>query len=814
MILPNFVVIPVHAENEARFYALLVCGEPGLEPDTYYMCRILVDCYGFDNDTIYYIDTEPSPQYCSSMVDATIITSIDVVRSAITNWLKNHSGPNDTIFMYFASHGGGYDSDQQQLMGGIAHVGDPDEGNETLEEHLLDPMPPHEPIDVNNDTDTSDWVGVDETIILKGKMPNHGPQIRPLLDYSDDQLADDLSCLDYETLIFIGMGCYLGGLIDDISDPNRIIMTATNETCAARSDRDDDGFSEWTESFQDALYGEEMNWSGSELVHTGIPVNADENEDDHVSMWEAWNYTWYHDDARLSGDETPWLDDNGNGLPTYKNEMEYGTPYDNGTLADKVWLPRHSLTVQTEEIGGPEFEGVGVWIDGEYVNTSRLTTTVTPGNHTVNVESPFYQSGYEYTFHHWNDNTTDNPRNVNVTCNMSITAYYNKVVAYNVTVQTNEVDGSEFEGTQIYIDGEYAGTSRARAVGEGNHTVKVASPIIRGNHKYTFEYWENNSTNNPRNITVTGNMNLTAYYSKTLVGGGCPFVFVWNGSEYVMDNNLLPTSELGNGTDVNDYYRLEQLLVPFYTGRWFSWYSLQISEFENEHSYIDQAKLIAVDHDSDVNIAVTPSGEILTYRNPEDPVSCIDNNGTNRLDEILQMDGNVSDPTTYFYGTTGDYLILNFGQIDSENAKLILRDDMKSHEICIHVQIKNAEGEWETSVIVSPRDYWATEAVDLSEYLVQSEDFMVRLVWTSPHRLDYVGLDTTPQASITKTYTRPISAIHSIEGDVTNELFFNDQVYAELVPGEQIQLIFTLPNTPQTKTRTIILYTNGHYYTL
>jgi hypothetical protein len=495
--------------------------------------------------------------------------------------------------------------------------------------------------------------------------------------------------------------------------------------------------------------------------------------------------------------------------------MEYGTPYDNGTLADKVWLPRHSLTVQTEEIGGPEFEGVGVWIDGEYVNTSRLTTTVTPGNHTVNVESPFYQSGYEYTFHHWNDNTTDNPRNVNVTCNMSITAYYNKVVAYNVTVQTNEVDGSEFEGTQIYIDGEYAGTSRLTSqVGEGNHTVKVASPIIRGNHKYTFEYWENNSTNNPRNITVTGNMNLTAYYSKTLVGGGCPFVFVWNGSEYVMDNNLLPTSELGNGTDVNDYYRLEQLLVPFYTGRWFSWYSLQISEFENEHSYIDQAKLIAVDHDSDVNIAVTPSGEILTYRNPEDPVSCIDNNGTNRLDEILQMDGNVSDPTTYFYGTTGDYLILNFGQIDSENAKLILRDDMKSHEICIHVQIKNAEGEWETSVIVSPRDYWATEAVDLSEYLVQSEDFMVRLVWTSPHRLDYVGLDTTPQASITKTYTRPISAIHSIEGDVTNELFFNDQVYAELVPGEQIQLIFTLPNTPQTKTRTIILYTNGHYYTL
>jgi len=33
-------------------------------------------------------------------------------------------------------------------------------------------------------------------------------------------------------------------------------------------------------------------------------------------MWEAWDYAWNHDEARLAGLETPWIDDNGNGLPT------------------------------------------------------------------------------------------------------------------------------------------------------------------------------------------------------------------------------------------------------------------------------------------------------------------------------------------------------------------------------------------------------------------------------------------------------------------------------------------------------------------
>ncbi len=291
-------------------------------------------------------------------------------------------------------------------------------------------------------------------------------------------------------------------------------------------------------------------------------------------------------------------------------------------------------------------------------------------------------------------------------------------------------------------------------------------------------------------------------------GGGCPYVSTWDGGKYVLDNNLLPASELINGTDVEDYYRLEQALVPM-KGK----YSLLISEFEQEHSYINQVKLLAVDHDSDVNIAVTPDGEILTYKNPAPPISAVDNNGTNRLNELLYMDGNVSDPATHFYGQAGDHLVLNFGRIRSQDAKLILRDDMKSMVICIEVQVLDANGAWQTVTVLSPRDYWSIEAVNLSAYVVHDQDFMVRLFWTSPHRLDYVGLDTSEQEPFEIYQTNMISATHSAQGNVKQELSESDNIYAELVPNQQIELTFTLPQNTE-ETRTYLFCTKGHYYTI
>lgn len=211
---------------------------------------------------------------------------------------------------------------------------------------------------------------------------------------------------------------------------------------------------------------------------------------------------------------------------------------------------------------------------------------------------------------------------------------------------------------------------------------------------------------------------------------------------------------------------------------------------------------------------MTPDGEILTYKNPTAPLSAVDNNGTDRLNEISLMDGNVSDPATYFHGEPGDYLMLDFGEVDSDNAKLILRDDEKKHDYeCIEVQVRDSYDNWQTVEVLVPRAYWAVEAVDLSPYIVSSQDLMVRLYWKEPHRLDYVGLDTTKQGDYELHTANLVSAVHSTQGDVKALLLESDNTHAELVPDQQIQLEFTLPNNSK-QARTYILYTKGHYYTI
>jgi len=316
---------------------------------------------------------------------------------------------------------------------------------------------------------------------------------------------------------------------------------------------------------------------------------------------------------------------------------------------------------------------------------------------------------------------------------------------------------------------------------------------------------------NGNGYTIATSATLRMYPPPPLSGpgGGCPFVSVWNGSSYALDNNVLPRAVISDGADVEDYYRLERTPVRD-DGK----YMMLLSEFASEHSYFDQVKLLAVDHQSDVNIAVTPSGEILTYMNPSGPVSATDDYGNDRLNEISFIDGDLLNPNTYFQGTPGDYLVLNFGQVYTNSAKLVFRDDQKKmDDPCILVQVKNGSCAWQTVETLVPRACWSMEAANLSPYVVQGQDLTVRLYWLQPHRLDYAGLDTTPQANYDILSGNLVSAFHSTQGNVKAQLSNNDNVYVELLPSQQIQLEFTLPDNSK-EARTYILYSKGHYTTI
>lgn len=449
------------------------------------------------------------------------------------------------------------------------------------------------------------------------------------------------------------------------------------------------------------------------------------------------------------------------------------------------------------------------------------TTDPTPGTHTyshgMNVTVKAIENVSRYVFDHWvlDGGTVGSSPEITVFMNTNHTleARFKWVnnppenptisgpstgdvgVSYSYTACTTDPEGNDVlywfdwgDGSVTMTDWYASGTKISRShswSSSGGYVLRVKAQDVYG----AWSGWSG--------LVV-------------VIGEACPYVYTWNGSAYVLDNNVLAESEVSNGSDVEDFYRLEQTMIPLYSRNYFSAYSLKLGEFENEHSYIDKVRLIAVDHDPNVNIAVTPDGQILTYANPNSPVSAVDNYGYDRLPALLEMDG------TYYRGFPDNYLLLDFGSLDvSQAAKLVLRANLEwKKEFCIHVQVLDAVGGWTDAATLRTRYHWSTLIVDLADYLPNPDGTLkIRLYFNGIHKIDYVGLGTTPQADTTIIQTNAVRATHSTNGDVTLKLLLNDQAYAELFPGEQIKLKFILPNNKE-KTRTFIIYIEGHYETI
>ena len=137
-------------------------------------------------------------------------------------------------------------------------------------------------MDVNQDGDTLDIVSVDEAICLySGNL-------------YDDELAELLNQLSVAKVTIAALPCFSGGIVEDVSSPNRVICTATIEDAVSWGDV-------FIRGFVAALHGQN---------EYGSPVDADTNGNGYVSMLEAFNYAAGHDYY----DEIPQYDDNGDGL--------------------------------------------------------------------------------------------------------------------------------------------------------------------------------------------------------------------------------------------------------------------------------------------------------------------------------------------------------------------------------------------------------------------------------------------------------------------------------------------------------------------
>jgi hypothetical protein len=273
-----------------------------------------------------------------------------------------------------------------------------------------------------------------------------------------------------------------------------------------------------------------------------------------------------------------------------------------------------------------------------------------------------------------------------------------------------------------------------------------------------------------------------------------PFVFVWDGTEFVVDNSILPASEIVSGFNT-DYYKIERHLEEQNNE-----YLLQIIESGNHHTYLDQMKLLAVDHPAELSIGTTSDGEIIAYEETASPISCEDNYGNDWLDSVNTL-GN-----GYYSSEDGGWLDLDFGEVDWEERAVIVGTWMAA-KFALHIQIQE-DDEWKDVGIIYPRAMYSTTLVNLSEF---DFDGKVRIYCEGNAVIDYVALAESEMEGV-KIRECPLkTAIHSEEGSVKKELLDVDEDYAEIMPRNTINLAFNAIGKQHDHVRDFVLVSTGYY---
>lgn len=294
----------------------------------------------------------------------------------------------------------------------------------------------------------------------------------------------------------------------------------------------------------------------------------------------------------------------------------------------------------------------------------------------------------------------------------------------------------------------------------------------------------------------------------------CPYIYNWNGTEFVKDNDILPA---GNPMYYHDYYKLMKPLVAK-DGK----YLINIVDSEDETSWIDMVKLIQVDHPKDVSIAPTPEGNILTYKIPVPALSAVDKHKKDQLAKVAYME---STEEQSFYGKKGEIMELNFGPLKTKDngARLIMRTDLKCpwyenpirDQVSVnslHVFVLANNKSWVKVGVVHPHQGWDEWAVAIPDKVLKQVkgDVKVKIEWTKDHRLDYVGLDTSRQEAVVVAELPLLKALHSKDGDVLKTITAADKKPAVTVMDQQIDLEFATLSDPN-QARSFVFESAGKY---
>ncbi len=268
----------------------------------------------------------------------------------------------------------------------------------------------------------------------------------------------------------------------------------------------------------------------------------------------------------------------------------------------------------------------------------------------------------------------------------------------------------------------------------------------------------------------------TNYPEAQRLSGSCPMIFTWDGARFRFITDVLGVAPLGAASGDGSYFPVdhdEYVQIPgealrAVAGR----YQVRITEELHEVSYLDQVKLIAVDHPAGTEIFTNdkfksppfPEFRLFGVKRRIYPVSARDNQGRDVRASLLARDRVYPGGFRRNYLDVADlhHLDLDFGNAAPDNRAVLIMNGWvdwadgstfmaasQAHQDLVlpYLQVKDAAGRWKTVIedMGIPAGKPKTISVDLTgKFLSPSRE--VRIVTNLCVYWDEIFLSEDPSA--------------------------------------------------------------------
>ena len=175
---------------------------------------------------------------------------------------------------------------------------------------------------------------------------------------------------------------------------------------------------------------------------------------------------------------------------------------------------------------------------------------------------------------------------------------------------------------------------------------------------------------------------------KPRLSGSCPMIYTWNGEEFEFISEVLGVAPLGAGlgngqffpVDHDEYVWIEGERLKPRDGA----YEVRITEELREVAYLDQIKLLAVDHPAGVDVFSNekfkappfPEFRLHEVDKRHYPVGALDEHGHDVLDRVTERDGRYVDDFARDFASRAESHSLTLDFADSGQDAVFAQDDM------------------------------------------------------------------------------------------------------------------------------------------